>query len=129
MTANHKIKILAVVGSTASGKTALSIALAKKLGGEIISCDSMQVYRRMDVGTAKPTVEEMDGVVHHLLDFIEPDEPFSCAEYAAMAKEKIAEIAKLQARIDQLSLDDSREAQAQKRKLEEELAKLQKNLA
>ena len=92
MTANNKIKILAVVGSTASGKTALSIALAKKLGGEIISCDSMQVYRRMDVGTAKPTVEEMDGVVHHLLDFIEPDEPFSCAEYVTLAKEKAEEI-------------------------------------
>ena len=90
MTANNKIKILAVVGSTASGKTALSIALAKKLRGEIISCDSMQIYRRMDVGTAKPTPEEMAGIPHHLLDFIEPDTPFSCAEYVSMAK-KVAE--------------------------------------
>ncbi len=90
MTANNKIKILAVVGSTASGKTALSIALAKELRGEIISCDSMQIYRRMDVGTAKPTAEEMEGVPHHLLDFIEPDTPFSCAEYVSMAK-KVAE--------------------------------------
>ena len=92
MTANKKIKILAVVGSTASGKTALSIALAKALGGEVISCDSMQVYRRMDVGTAKPTKEEMDGVVHHLLDFVEPETPFSCAEYVCLAKKTVEEI-------------------------------------
>lgn len=92
MTANHKIKILAVVGSTASGKTALSIALAKALCGEVVSCDSMQVYRRMDIGTAKPTKEEMDGVVHHLLGFIESDTPFSCAEYVSLAKETVEEI-------------------------------------
>ena len=92
MTANHKIKILAVVGSTASGKTALSIALAKALCGEVVSCDSMQIYRRMDIGTAKPTKEEMDGVVHHLLDFVEPDTPFSCAEYVALAKKTVEEI-------------------------------------
>ena len=89
---SNKIKILAVVGSTASGKTALSIALAKALGGEIISCDSMQVYRRMDIGTAKPTKEEMDGVVHHLLDFAEPDQPFSCAEYVTLAQKAVQEI-------------------------------------
>lgn len=87
-----KIKILAVVGSTASGKTALSIALAKALGGEIISCDSMQLYRRMDIGTAKPTKEEMDGVAHHLLDFAEPDQPFSCAEYVTLAQKAVLEI-------------------------------------
>ena len=92
MTANHKIKILAVVGSTASGKTALSIALAKALCGEVVSCDSMQIYRRMDIGTAKPTKEEMDGVVHHLLDFVEPDTPFSCAEYVFLAKKTVEEI-------------------------------------
>ena len=92
MTADNKIKILAVVGSTASGKTALSIALAKALGGEIVSCDSMQVYRRMDIGTAKPTPEEIDGIPHHLLDFIEPDTPFSCAEYVELAKQAIEEI-------------------------------------
>ena len=92
MTANKKIKILAVVGSTASGKTALSIALAKALCGEVVSCDSMQIYRRMDIGTAKPTKEEMDGVVHHLLDFVEPDTPFSCAEYVFLAKKTVEEI-------------------------------------
>ena len=93
MTEQHnKPKILAVVGSTASGKTALSIALAKALGGEIVSCDSMQVYCRMDIGTAKPTLEEMEGVPHHLLDFIEPDTPFSCAEYVDLAKRTVEEI-------------------------------------
>ena len=76
-----KQKILAVVGPTASGKTALSIALANALGGEIICCDSMQIYRRMDIGTAKPTAEERGNVVHRLFDFIEPDTPYSCAEY------------------------------------------------
>ena len=89
---SNKIKILAVVGSTASGKTSLSIALAKALEGEIISCDSMQLYRRMDIGTAKPTKEEMDGVVHHLLDFAEPDQPFSCAEYVVLAQKAVQEI-------------------------------------
>ena len=92
MTANNKIKILAVVGSTASGKTALSIALAKALCGEVVSCDSMQIYRRMDIGTAKPAKEEMDGIVHHLLDFVEPDTPFSCAEYVSLAKKTVEEI-------------------------------------
>ena len=89
---SSKQKIIAVVGPTASGKTALSIALAKALGGEVLSCDSMQIYRDMDIGTAKPSAEEQDGVPHHLIDIAAADEPFSCAEYAAMAKEKIAEI-------------------------------------
>lgn len=89
---SEKIKILAVVGSTASGKTALSIALARALGGEVVSCDSMQVYRRMDVGTAKPTPEEMEGIPHHLLDFLDPDTPFSCAEYVSLAQQTVKEI-------------------------------------
>lgn len=87
-----KKKIIAVVGPTASGKTALSIALAKKLGGEIISCDSMQIYRGMDIGTAKPTQEEMDGVSHHLIDIADTSENFSAADYALLAKAKIDEI-------------------------------------
>ena len=66
---DKKIKIAAVTGPTASGKTALAIELAKRLDGEIISCDSMQIYRGMDIGTAKPTPEETDGVPHHLFDF------------------------------------------------------------
>lgn len=87
-----KKKIIAVVGPTASGKTALSIALAKDFGGEIISCDSMQIYKGMDIGTAKPTVDEMQGIPHHLIDIINPDEEFSCADYATLAKQKIDEL-------------------------------------
>ena len=93
MTGQKKIKILAIVGSTASGKTALSVALAQRLGGEIVSCDSMQVYRRMNIGTAKPTEEERCGVPHHLIDAVEPSVAFSCADYVTMAGEAVKEIA------------------------------------
>ena len=82
-------KILAVVGPTASGKSALALSLAKRLGGEIISCDSMQVYRRMNVGTAKPTEEEMAEVRHHLIDVAEPQESFSAADYVSLAVKAI----------------------------------------
>ena len=92
MTSHKKIKILAIVGPTASGKTAVSIEVARRLGGEIISCDSMQVYRRMNIGTAKPTKEEMCGIVHHLIDAVEPDVAFSCADYVTMAGEAVREI-------------------------------------
>ena len=78
-------KILAVVGPTASGKSALGLALAKRLDGEIISCDSMQIYRRMNIGTAKPTAEEMAQVKHHLIDVVEPKECFSVADYVSLA--------------------------------------------
>ena len=78
-----------MVGSTASGKSALALALAERLGGEIVSCDSMQVYRRMDIGTAKPTAEEQRLVRHHLIDAVEPTENFSCAEYVSLATEAI----------------------------------------
>lgn len=88
------MKVIAIVGPTAVGKTALSIKLAKELNGEIISCDSMQVYKGMDIGTAKPTIEERDGVVHHLIDILKPNEQFSCADYAVLAREKIEEISK-----------------------------------
>ncbi len=73
--------IVAVVGPTASGKTALAIALAEKFGGEIVSADSRQVYRGMNIGTAKPTQEEMRAVPHHLIDIKDPDEPYTVAEY------------------------------------------------
>ncbi len=92
MTSHKKIKILAIVGPTASGKTAVSIEVARRLGGEIVSCDSMQVYRRMNIGTAKPTKEEMCGIVHHLIDAVEPDVAFSCADYVTMAGEAVREI-------------------------------------
>ena len=77
--------IICIAGPTASGKTALAVELAKELGGEVVSCDSMQVYRRMDIGTAKPTVEEMQGIPHHMIDVAEPEEDFSVSRYCAMA--------------------------------------------
>ena len=70
---NGKIKIAAITGPTASGKTALAIKLAQRLNGEIISCDSMQIYKGMDIGTAKPTAEELAAAPHHLIDILPPD--------------------------------------------------------
>ncbi|MBE6917190.1 MAG: tRNA (adenosine(37)-N6)-dimethylallyltransferase MiaA [Ruminococcaceae bacterium] len=78
-------RIICIAGPTASGKTALAVELAKELNGEVVSCDSMQVYRRMDIGTAKPTLEERQGIVHHMLDVAEPDESFSVSRYCDMA--------------------------------------------
>ena len=77
--------IICIAGPTASGKTSLSIALAKELDGEIVSCDSMQVYKRMDIGTAKPTVEEMENIPHYMLSVAEPWEDFSVSKYCDMA--------------------------------------------
>lgn len=91
--ANEKIPVIAVVGPTASGKTALSIGLAKATGGEIISCDSMQIYCGMDIGTAKPDDAEKCGIPHHMIDVAEPDTEFSCADYASRAAECIYGIA------------------------------------
>ena len=87
------MRVLGVVGPTAVGKSALAVRLAKKYNGEIISCDSMQIYRGMDIGTAKITEDEMEGVPHHLIDIKDPREDFSCADYAALARSKIDEIA------------------------------------
>ena len=87
-----KIPLLVIAGPTASGKTKLSIDLAKQLNGEIVSADSMQIYKKMTIGTAKPTPEEMDGIPHHLIDFVEPGESFSVAEYVELARKEIAEI-------------------------------------
>lgn len=85
-------RIICLAGPTASGKTRMSIALAKALDGEVVSCDSMQIYRTMDIGTAKPTAEEMDGVRHHMLDVAEPDEPFSVGKYVEMADACVQDI-------------------------------------
>ena len=87
-----KPRIYAVVGPTASGKTSLSIALAKALDGEILCCDSMQIYDGMDIGTAKPTLDEQDGVPHHLFGFADPAKEFNCADYATIAKDKIDDV-------------------------------------
>ena len=77
--------LICIAGPTASGKTALAVELAKKYNGEVISCDSMQIYRRMDIGTAKPTAAEMQGIVHHMLDVADPEEDFSVSRYCEMA--------------------------------------------
>ncbi len=88
----NKQTVIVVVGPTASGKTSLAIELAKKLGGEIVSADSMQVYKHMNIATAKPTAEEMQGIKHHLIDFLEPCEAFSVAAYKELALLKIKDI-------------------------------------
>ncbi len=87
-----KPKVIVICGPTASGKTSLSIELAKRINGEIISADSMQIYKDMNIGTAKPTIEEMQGIKHYLLDFISPNKRYSVADYAKDAKKAIEEI-------------------------------------
>jgi len=87
-----KIFIVVVCGATASGKTRLSIDLAKRFNGEIVSADSMQIYKKLDIASAKPTEEEKDGIPHHLMDFLEPTEAFSVADYVPMAREIITDI-------------------------------------
>lgn len=88
----NKPKILCVVGPTASGKTDYAVELALKCGGEVVSCDSMQIYKHMDIGTAKPTADEMKGVKHLMIDIIEPNESFSVARFSEMARECIDDI-------------------------------------
>ena len=85
-------RIICVVGPTASGKTALAVELAKATNGEVVSCDSMQIYKRLDIGTAKPTVEEMQGIRHHMIDICEPDEDFSVSRYVEMATPIVEDI-------------------------------------
>ena len=94
MTTNtgNKPRVLAVVGPTASGKTWLGVRLAKIYGGEVISADSMQIYKGMDIASAKPTEEEKEGIPHHLMDFLDMDVTFSAADYVKLAKEKIDEV-------------------------------------
>ena len=84
--------IICIAGPTASGKTALAVALAKEIDGEVVSCDSMQVYRHMNIGTAKPTAEEMEGIPHHMLDVADPAEDFSVSRYCELASPVIDDI-------------------------------------
>jgi tRNA dimethylallyltransferase len=87
-----KQKLLVMIGPTAVGKTKLSIELAHQFNGEIISGDSMQIYKGMDIGTAKIKIEEMEGIPHHLIDILDPSESFSVAEFQKMVRDKINEI-------------------------------------
>ena len=89
---SEKKKIIAVVGPTASGKSALALELAKQYGGEIVSCDSMQIYKRMNIGTAKPTYDELLSVRHHMIDIADPTENFSCEDYVRLASLAIDDI-------------------------------------
>ena len=86
------MEMLCIVGPTATGKTRLSVALAQRLGAEIVSCDSMQLYRGMDVGTAKPTAQEMGGVRHHMIDCLDPREEFSVSRYVELADHCVQDI-------------------------------------
>lgn len=88
----NKIPVIAVVGPTASGKTALSINIAKQFSGQVVSADSMQIYEKMNIATAKPTVDEMQGIPHHLIGFQPIDKKFSVAEYVTLAKNCIKKI-------------------------------------
>lgn len=92
MAQEQKPKILAVVGPTASGKSALALALAERLNGEIVSCDSMQIYRGMDIGTAKPTLAEQARVPHHLIDIADPEQDFSVMDFVAAAERATKDI-------------------------------------
>ena len=90
--ATAKPKIIIICGPTGIGKTTVAVNLAQHFGGEIVGADSMQVYKYMDIGTAKPTAAEQARVVHHMVDFVKPDESFDAAQYAARAREKIIEL-------------------------------------
>lgn len=89
---SKKIKTICVVGPTASGKTRLAAELARELNGEVVSCDSVQIFKELDIGSAKPTWEEKLGVPHHMIDIFEPENPFSAADYAKRAADCITEI-------------------------------------
>jgi len=89
---NKKPKVIVICGPTASGKTGLSVKLAQRINGEIVSCDSMQIYQDMTIGTAKVTEEEMQGVPHHLIDFVSPNKRYSVAEFQKDAEKAICEI-------------------------------------
>ena len=136
----EKIPVIAVCGPTASGKTAVGVELALRLGGEVVSADSMQIYKGLAISTAKPSPEEMRGVPHHLMDFLEPDEPFSVADYVKMARECISDIRSrgklpiivggtglyINSLIDNISFDHIVSDDSLRKELEEEAVKMGK---
>ena len=89
---NEKPKVIVICGPTGIGKTMVGIHLAEKLGGEIISADSMQIYRYMDIGTAKPTADEQSRVMHHMVDIVDPDEDFDAVRFAEMGRDKLMQL-------------------------------------
>ncbi len=136
----EKIPVIVVCGPTASGKTAVGVELALRLGGEVVSADSMQIYKGLAISTAKPSFEEMKGVPHHLMDFLEPDEPFSVADYVKMARECISDIRSrgklpiivggtglyINSLIDNISFDHIVSDDSLRKELEEEAEKMGK---
>ena len=92
MSTEEKIPVIAIVGPTASGKTGLAVSVAERFDGEVISADSMQIYTELEIGTAKPTAEEMRGVPHHMVGFLSIDKDYSVADYVADAAQKIKEV-------------------------------------
>ena len=92
MSTENKIPLIVVAGPTASGKTKLAVEIAKRHNGEVVSADSMQIYKAMSIATAKPTEDEMQGIPHHLIDFLDIDKPFSVADYVSLARECISDI-------------------------------------
>ena len=90
--ASEKPKVIVICGPTGIGKTAVGIKLAGKFGGEIISADSMQIYRHMDIGTAKPSPEELAQIAHHMIDIVDPDEDYDAVQFSKQARDRIAEI-------------------------------------
>lgn len=135
---DKKIPLLVVCGPTASGKTAAGAALAKEYGGEVVSADSMQIYKGLDIVTAKPTEEETNGIPHHLISIVDMGESFSVADYTALAKRKISEIAErgklpvlvggtglyINSLIDNVNFDTAETDGAVRRRLEQEAAAL-----
>lgn len=85
-------KVIVIAGPTATGKTALSVRLAKEIGGEVVSADSVQIYKDLNIGSAKPTEDEKEGIPHHLMDFLEPNSSFSVSDYCALSKKAICDI-------------------------------------
>lgn len=131
-------KVIVIAGPTATGKTALSVRIAKELGGEIVSADSIQIYKKLDIGSAKPSLEEREGIPHYLMDFVEADGAYSVADYVRDAKEKIADILSrgklpivvggtglyISSLVDNVEFSDSDQDMSVRARLQEELAQI-----
>ena len=131
-------KVIVITGPTATGKTALSVRLAKELGAEIISADSIQIYKKLDIGSAKPSIEEREGIPHHLMDIISANGVYSVADYVRDAKEKIDDILSrnkvpiivggtglyISSLVDNVEFSDSEQDMSVRKRLQEELSQI-----